>query len=113
MAPWAFSGVIDEIAALMPPAVFAAASLIDEAADEAVDEVDGVDGVDDEPVVEPDMLPAPVLALLPLLPRPLLPVTLLVPSEPVPVLDDDAFCWLPEPGFEALVALMPLPSVDF
>ena len=104
MAPWAFSGVIDEIAALMPPAVFAAASLIDEAADEAADDaVDDVDGVDDEPVVEPDVLPAPVLALLPLLPRPLLPVTLLVPSEPVP-----------EPGFEpVLVALMPLPSVDF
>lgn len=99
MAPWAFSGVIDEIAALMPPAAFAALSLIDDAADE----VDGVDGVDDEPVVEPEVLPAPVLALLPLLPRPLLPVTLLVPSEPVP-----------EPGFEpALVALMPLPSVDF
>lgn len=109
MAPWAFSGVIDEIAALMPPAAFAALSLIDDAADDAVDEVDGVDGVDevdgvdDEPVVEPEVLPAPVLALLPLLPRPLLPVTLLVPSEPVP-----------EPGFEpALVALMPLPSVDF
>lgn len=95
----------------MPPAAFAAVSLIDD----AVDDVDEVDGVDDEPVVEPDVLPAPVLALLPLLPRPLLPVTLLVPSEPVPVLvlDDDAFCWLPEPGFEALVALMPLPSVDF
>lgn len=93
----------------MPPAAFAAVSLIDD----AVDDVDEVDGVDDEPVVEPDVLPAPVLALLP--PRPLLPVTLLVPSEPVPVLvlDDDAFCWLPEPGFEALVALMPLPSVDF
>lgn len=104
MAPWAFSGVIDEIAALMPAAVFAAASLIDE-----------VDGVVDEPMVEPDALPAPVLALLPLLLRPLLPVTLLVPSEPVPVLvpDNDAFCWLPEPGFDALVALMPLPSVDF
>ena len=105
----------------MLPAAFAAVSLIDDAADDAVDEVDGVDGVDevdgvdDEPVVEPEVLPAPVLALLPLLPRPLLPVTLLVPSEPVPVLvlDDDAFCWLPEPGFEALVALMPLPSVDF
>jgi hypothetical protein len=94
--------VIDDIAALMPPAAFAAVSLIDDAVDE-VDEVDGVDGVDDEPVVEPDELPAPVLALLPLLPRPLLPVTVLVPSEPVP-----------EPGFEpALVALMPLPSVDF
>ena len=86
----------------MPPAAFAAVSLIDDAVDE-VDEVDGVDGVDDEPVVEPDVLPAPVLALLPLLPRPLLPVTVLVPSEPVP-----------EPGFEpVLVALMPLPSVDF
>ena len=70
----------------MLPAAFAAVSLIDD----AVDEVDEVDGVDDEPVVEPDVLPAPVL-----------------------VLDDDAFCWLPEPGFEALVALMPLPSVDF